>query len=93
MRVLPMAYIEHQIPGRMRLRVPERRGDVGFFQSIVGTRRLHFPANADVTSGRRPFSSRVSISGSFFCEGVSPKKSLIKIGEPSHTRTHEEICL
>jgi hypothetical protein len=37
MRVPPMAYIEHQIPGRMRLRVPERRGDVGFFQSIVGT--------------------------------------------------------
>jgi hypothetical protein len=25
--------------------------------------------------------------------GVSPKKSLVKIGEPSHTRTHEEICL
>ena len=22
----------------------------------------------------------------FFCEGVSPKKSLVKIGEPSHTR-------
>jgi hypothetical protein len=21
-----------------------------------------------------------------FCEGVSPKKSLVKIGEPSHTR-------
>jgi DNA recombination-mediator protein A len=28
----------------------------------------------------------------FFCEGVSPKKSLVKIAEPSHTRTHEEIC-
>ena len=27
------------------------------------------------------------------CEGVSPKKSLVKIGEPSHTRTQEEICL
>src|ERR1700730_5849336 len=25
-------------------------------------------------------------SGGFFCEGVSPKKSLVKIGEPSHTR-------
>jgi hypothetical protein len=23
---------------------------------------------------------------SVFCEGVSPKKSLVKIGEPSHTR-------
>jgi hypothetical protein len=26
------------------------------------------------------------LPGGFFCEGVSPKKSLAKIGEPSHTR-------
>ncbi len=34
--MLPVAYIEHQIPGRMRLRVPERRGDVAFFERVVG---------------------------------------------------------
>ena len=36
-RVAPVAYIEHQIPGRVRLRIPERRGDAAFFQRIVGT--------------------------------------------------------
>lgn len=29
---LPRAEIEHRIPGRMRLRVPAKRGDAGFFQ-------------------------------------------------------------
>ena len=32
---MPIAYIEHQIPGRLRLRIPERRGDVAFFQRVV----------------------------------------------------------
>jgi hypothetical protein len=29
------AIIEHQLPGRLRLRIPTRRGDVSFFQGIV----------------------------------------------------------
>ena len=29
------ATIEHQLPGRLRLRIPTRRGDVSFFQGIV----------------------------------------------------------
>jgi hypothetical protein len=33
---MPIAYVEHQIPGRLRLRIPERRGDVTFFQRVVG---------------------------------------------------------
>ncbi len=33
---MPIAYVEHQIPGRLRLRIPERRGDVAFFQRVVG---------------------------------------------------------
>jgi hypothetical protein len=33
---MPIAYVEHQIPGRLRLRIPERRGDVAFFQRLVG---------------------------------------------------------
>jgi hypothetical protein len=32
---MPIAYIEHQVPGRLRLRIPERRGDVAFFQRVV----------------------------------------------------------
>jgi hypothetical protein len=56
--VLPMAYIEHQIPGRMRLRVPERRGDgqqggggtiFDFAGRISKVRRLHLSSPA----GRR----------------------------------------
>ena len=33
---MPIAYVEHQIPGRLRLRIPERRGDVAFFRRVVG---------------------------------------------------------
>jgi hypothetical protein len=29
------AIIEHQLPGRLRLRIPTRRGDVSFFQGLV----------------------------------------------------------
>src|SRR5690242_11401218 len=29
---LPRARIEHRIPGRLRLRITARRGDLGFFQ-------------------------------------------------------------
>ncbi|MBH5397556.1 hypothetical protein HZZ13_07080 [Bradyrhizobium sp. CNPSo 4010] len=31
----PIATIQHQIPGRLRLRISARRGDVSFFQGIV----------------------------------------------------------
>jgi hypothetical protein len=33
--MIPVAHIEHQLPGRMRLRVPSRRGDVAFFEKVV----------------------------------------------------------
>jgi hypothetical protein len=33
--MVPVAYIEHQLPGRVRLRVPSRRGDVPFFEKVV----------------------------------------------------------
>lgn len=31
----PIATIQHQIPGRLRLRIPARRGDVSFFHHVV----------------------------------------------------------
>jgi hypothetical protein len=37
----PVAYIEHQIPGRVRLRIPEKRGDVGFFQHLIAVLAKH----------------------------------------------------
>jgi len=39
--MIPVAFIEHQISGRLRLRVPTRRGDVPFFQRIVAALSKH----------------------------------------------------
>ncbi|TCU04849.1 hypothetical protein EV132_13831 [Rhizobium sullae] len=33
--MLPTAVIEHLMPGRLRVRVPDRRGDVSYFRSVV----------------------------------------------------------
>jgi len=33
--MVPVAHIEHQLPGRVRLRVPSRRGQVPFFEKVV----------------------------------------------------------
>lgn len=33
--MIPVAYIEHQLPGRVRLRVPSMRGEVPFFARVV----------------------------------------------------------
>ena len=33
--MVPVAHIEHQLPGRVRLRVPSKRGDVSFFERVV----------------------------------------------------------
>jgi len=33
--MVPVAYIEHQLPGRVRLRLPSRRGEVPFFEKVV----------------------------------------------------------
>jgi hypothetical protein len=33
--MMPTAFLEHQLPGRVRLKISSKRGDVSFFQSIV----------------------------------------------------------
>jgi hypothetical protein len=33
--MIPVAHIEHQLPGRVRLRVPSKRGEVPFFERVV----------------------------------------------------------
>jgi hypothetical protein len=33
--MIPVAHIEHQLPGRARLRVPSKRGDVSYFETAV----------------------------------------------------------
>jgi hypothetical protein len=39
--MLPTAAIEHRLPGRLRLKVPSRRGDVRFFESVVRALSAH----------------------------------------------------
>jgi hypothetical protein len=39
--MVPMAYVAHQIPGRIRLRVPDRRGDNRYFESVRKTLSEH----------------------------------------------------
>jgi len=47
--MIPVAYIEHQLPGRVRLQVPSRRGDVPFFERVVRELSKH-PAMHELTA-------------------------------------------
>jgi hypothetical protein len=47
--MVPVAYIEHQLPGRVRLRVPSRRGDVPFFERVVRELSKH-PSMRELTA-------------------------------------------
>lgn len=52
----PSAYVKHQLPGRVRLKIPQKRGDLGYFDRIAklfasfpGITQLQFnPAAASV---------------------------------------------
>jgi hypothetical protein len=47
--MIPVAYIEHQLPGRVRLRVPSRCGEVPFFEQVVRELSKH-PAMRELTA-------------------------------------------
>jgi hypothetical protein len=47
--MVPVAYIEHQLPGRVRLRVPSRRGEVPFFEKVVRELSKH-PAISELSA-------------------------------------------
>ena len=47
--MIPVAYIEHRLPGRVRLRVPSRRGEVPFFEKVVQELSKH-PAIHELTA-------------------------------------------
>jgi hypothetical protein len=47
--MMPVAYIEHQLPGRVRLRVPSKRGEVPFFERVVRELSKH-PAVHELTA-------------------------------------------
>ena len=47
--MIAVAYIEHQLPGRVRLRLPSRRGEVPFFERVVQELSKH-PAIRELTA-------------------------------------------
>jgi hypothetical protein len=47
--MIPVAHIEHQLPGRVRLRVPSKRGEVSFFEKVVQQLSMH-PAVRELTA-------------------------------------------
>ena len=47
--MIPAAHIEHQLPGRARLRVPSKRGEVPFFEKVVRELSKH-PAVHELTA-------------------------------------------
>jgi hypothetical protein len=64
--MVPVASIEHQLPGRVRLRVPSKRGDVPFFEKVVRELSKH-PSLRELTTS--------SLTGSItlhYCEPLQP---------------------
>src|SRR5262249_21930763 len=64
--MVPVASIEHQLPGRVRLRVPSKRGDVPFFEKVVRELSEH-PSMRELTAS--------SLTGSItlhYCEPLQP---------------------
>ena len=61
--MIPAAYIEHQLPGRVRLRVPSKRGEVPFFEKVVRELSKH-PAVHELTA--------TPLTGSIMLQYVEP---------------------
>lgn len=79
--MVPIAYIEHQIPGRLRLRIPDRRGDAAFFERIVGT-LSKLPDVTELDGSPLTGSIRIRHTGS--CEAIiaaAGKERLFEIGK------------
>jgi hypothetical protein len=66
--MVPVAYIEHQLPGRARLRVPSRRGDVPLFEKVVRDLSKH-PAIREL--------SATPLTGSITLQHFGPLQPII----------------
>ena len=78
---MPIAYVEHQIPGRLRLRIPERRGDVAFFQRVVGA-LSKVPDVTELDGSPLTGSVRIRHSGtSELIAAAAAKEGLFEIGK------------
>jgi hypothetical protein len=78
---MPIAYVEHQIPGRLRLRIPERRGDVAFFQRVVGA-LSEVPDVTELDGSPLTGSIRIRYSGTAEAiAAAAAKEGLFEIGK------------
>jgi hypothetical protein len=64
--MVPVASIEHQLPGRVRLRVPSKRGDVPFFEKVVHELSKH-PSLRELIAS--PLTGSITLH---YCEPLQP---------------------
>jgi hypothetical protein len=76
-----VAYIEHQIPGRARLRIPEKRGDARFFQHLIAVLAKH-PMVKELDGSPLIGTVRICHSGSVEAiTAMAAKEGLFEIGK------------
>jgi hypothetical protein len=87
----PVARIEHRLPGRIRLRVPSKRGDVLFFERVVKELSRH-PAVWELAASpltgsivlqySEPLEAIVDAAADLLLFESAPPKTTAKTGEP-----------
>jgi hypothetical protein len=90
--MVPVASIEHQLPGRVRLRVPSKRGDVPFFDKVVRELSKH-PSLRELSA--RPLTGCITLH---YCEplqlmtAAAAEQKLFEIGgsEPQDQESKEQ---
>jgi hypothetical protein len=78
-----IAIIEHQLSGRLRLRIPTRRGDVSFFQRIVQALSQR-PQIEEISAA--PLTGSILIRHSGPAEAIvtaAAEQKLFEVGEPA----------
>jgi len=75
------AYLEHQLPGRTRLKIPSKRGDVPYFESVV-QRLAEHPAVDELRANPDTASILISYVGEVAAiMAVAAEGGLFKIGQ------------
>jgi hypothetical protein len=90
--MVPVASIEHHLPGRVRLRVPSKRGDVSFFDKVVRELSKH-PSLRELTAS--PLTGCITLH---YCDplqlmtAAAAEQQLFEIGgsEPQDQKNKEQ---
>jgi hypothetical protein len=88
--MIPVAHIEHQLPGRVRLRVPSKRGDVSYFERAVKELSRH-PAVRELAASpltgcitllhSEPLQAIMDVAASLILFEMGESKPSVKAGE------------